>query len=478
MAYFSQKQQFNTLAGNTQGVCFDDDYFYITEASEIMKYTRGGEFVARHDTVGDGSSNHLGDLCIKDGILYVMSSLYPSGPPYNEIVMLYDAETLTYIQEYSTFTDHIGEGIDYRHGHFWTVSDNFDEVYKWEDGFTSPTTYPITEPTITGSVHHFQTIVWIDDDTIAMALHGGPSPALPQTVLFYRFANDEFRLVRQITPPSPVIIFGQGMAWDATTNIMYFANRDDINNEDKVTGAKLVEYPDSLMFDANLSVDKLVRVFTGSYNAATDLVSRVGSLGTIFVYRIPHGLGRPVFCELLWSNDGGVTYTDGGITNSSGLTKLAFSDSTYVYIFHGYTTAATTITYKVYCTWIDDYDDTNPLVSTVSYSDSSLQFDSRLNYQKIYRQRKLDFTAGTGGSTETQSIGHSLGNYPNTKLYFEAFPNEVWPLNAGGANNFFNYDSAQDEAKLEIFANSVSFSLLRFSNSSKRAWYRIYYDAT
>lgn len=303
--YFSQKQQFDTLAGNTQGVCFDEDYFYVTEASEIMKYTRNGEFVARHDTVGDGTNNHLGDICIKDGLLYVTSSAYPS-TPYNEIVMEYDADTLTYIQEWSTFgagNDHIGEGIDYRHGHFWTVSDNYDEVYKWEDGFTSPTTYTIDEPTITGSAHHFQTIVWVDDTTIAMALHGGPSPALPQTVLFYRFAGGEFTLIKQVTPPDPVVIFGQGMAWDATTNIMYFANRDDAGNPDSVTGAKLVKYPEGLAFTSTLDIDKVVQ--QGEITIVNDGDTDFYYTAKIEEDTVPNDYGRAGLIRARWTIDGG-----------------------------------------------------------------------------------------------------------------------------------------------------------------------------
>lgn len=251
-------QQFNTTANNTQGICLDDNYFYISEASKIIKYTRAGVYVAEHDTTGDGSNHHLGDIMIKDGILYVTSSAYPS-TPYNEIVMSYDAEALTYIEEWSTFgagNDHIGEGIDYRLGHFWTVSDNYEIVYKWEAGFTSPTSYPITEPTITGSNDHFQTIVWLDDETIVMQLHGGPSPAFPETVLKYRFNGSSFTLIEQYTRPNPIVIHGQGLAWDEVKRVLYFANRNDAGGSDSVTGAKFVT---KLAFDSRLSYFKIVQ---------------------------------------------------------------------------------------------------------------------------------------------------------------------------------------------------------------------------
>lgn len=305
MARFKIVEQFDIVATNTQGICLDDDYFYISEASELMKYTRSGNFVARHDTTGDGSSDHLGDCMIKDGVIYVTSSLYPSGPPYNEVVMLYDAETLTYITEYSTFTDHIGEGIDYRLGKFWTVSDNFDNVYSWDEGFVNPTTYPILMPNFTGSVHHLQTIVWASDSIVYMQVHGGPSPAYPETVLKYEFDGDSFNLLEEITRPVPIYIHGQGMAWDHKTKTMYFANRDDINTPDSVTGAKIVD--DKFSFVSDFPIDKIV-------TEGTITIENDGDTGTayntakIVQETVTNTYGRAGLMRARWSIDGGANW--------------------------------------------------------------------------------------------------------------------------------------------------------------------------
>ncbi len=223
-------------------------------------------------------------------------------------------------------------------------------------------------------------------------------------------------------------------------------------------------------FISSRPIDKIVRVFTGSYSSG-DLTTRSGDLATPYVYRFAHDLPRPVACELIFSADGGTTWEDGGIN------KIAFSDSTYIYIFHGYATSGTPVQYKVYCSWIDDYDSDNPIIDVTQYTDDPVQFDSRVNYQKIAEQNVLTFPGGTGGSTSSQSIPHTLGYAPNAKVYFEAFPNEVWPLNAGGATNIFNYDSSQDECALFIYSNRMDIDMYRYSNTSKRAWYRMYYDA-
>lgn len=227
----------------------------------------------------------------------------------------------------------------------------------------------------------------------------------------------------------------------------------------------------SVAFSSTFGTDKLVRVFTGSYNGATQTTLRGGS---VYVYTIPHGLTRPVFCELLHSDNGGSTFADGGLPASGGVARLAFSDSTNIYIFHDYV-ASGIVTYKVYCSWIDDYDGTNPLVTTQSYTDVQTQFDSRLNYQKIASTPVLSFS-GVGSST--QSVTHPLGYAPNAKVYFEAFAGEVWPLNAGGASNTFLYDFVnQDECSLEITSSLLSVTMDKQSAGTRRAWVRGYYDA-
>lgn len=355
MASFRKIKEITTLAGNTQGCCFDADFIYITEASEIMKYTHEGVFVDRHDTVGDGSNDHLGDLCIKDGKLYVKSSLYPT-TPYNEIVMRYDAATLTYETEFSTFgagNDHIGEGIDFRHGHFWTVSDNYDEVYKWEEGFTNPTTYTITEPTFSGSSHHLQTIVWLDDETIAMQLHGGPSPALPQGVLIYQYKDDDFTFVKNIPVPNPEVIYGQGMAFDEATKTMYFANRIE-DAPDKVTLAKLVNYPEDAIFSSSLEIDKIYpERFTGSFSAAAS-----PSIGTpeYTTDSISQPYGENVLPVMLYSIDN-VNWYDGNTTISDtdflGLPTGSISVTCYTtadsigFVVANYRESSRTVRYKI-----------------------------------------------------------------------------------------------------------------------------------
>ncbi len=237
-----------------------------------------------------------------------------------------------------------------------------------------------------------------------------------------------------------------------------------------------------ISYYSEYSIDKIARIYTGSYNSATDVISRnytlAGSPYTVYLYRILHGMTRPLACELQWSIDGGVTYIDGGAYSAPAVSKIAFSDSTYVYIFDAQGIAGVgTVNYRLYCSWIDNYDNTNPLETVETYSDVPQQFDSRENYQKIQNQDVVSFTPGTFGAIETQVIANPLGYTPNVKVWFEAFAGEVWPLNAGGTSNLFLVDDAQDESSLSIGTNNFSITMRKFSNTTKRAWYKQYYDA-
>lgn len=431
MARFRKLKEIETVASNTQGCCFDADFIYITEASEIMKYTHEGVFVDRHDTVGDGSNDHLGDLCIKDGKLYVKSSLYPT-TPYNEIVMRYDAATLTYETEFSTFgagNDHIGEGIDFRHGHFWTVSDNYDEVYKWEEGFTNPTTYTITEPTFSGSSHHLQTIVWLDDETIAMQLHGGPSPARPQGVLIYKYKDSNRFIFEKIIPvPAPQIIYGQGMAYDEATKTVYFANRVE-DAPDKVTLAKLINYPEGVAFSSEFDIDKIIY-----YHSTTLEKSGLDNSSKSWSHTpTDPGITFPTYAVGIFSIDDGATWNDcrGGI----GTAILAFdagliepsvsmaigtqSDGTVRYYVQNHVEINGGNDYEILLKYVllladDDSHD----IEGVSHTNISLS--SKYSYPKIEEE-------GTSGS-DHGTVAHGLNKLPFVRIYIDDGTNLAPPV--------------------------------------------------
>lgn len=223
------------------------------------------------------------------------------------------------------------------------------------------------------------------------------------------------------------------------------------------------------------SIDKIVGVWSGSYTKGTDTTTRTdGFVGSIEVYSFSHGFTRPVFISYLWSEDN-VTWVDGGGTLTGGNSSIAFSDSSNIYLATSSTTG--TQYYKVIAYWIDSYDGTDPTVGEYASGIKNTKFDSRLNYQKIAFEGETSYSPGTFGSSTTITVPHTLAYIPNAKVFFEPIAGEVWPLNAGGASNPFLYDAAQDEAYMQIYSSIINITVNRFSNDTRRIWYRGYYDA-
>lgn len=232
----------------------------------------------------------------------------------------------------------------------------------------------------------------------------------------------------------------------------------------------LLSNAQDVSFTTRWPSDKIVGVWEGSFNRATDVIEVVGDSGSIFVYRVAHGLPRPVFSDLLWKIGG--AWTDGGSADSIGDVSISYCDSTYLYIVSSvFVPAAGTFQYKVIGSWITDYDATNPLVASYVSTNKTKVFDTSVNYQKIYDQNVLTFP-----SAATQSVSHPLGYRANFRVFYEAITGEVWPMYAGGASNPFLYDSSMTECRARMKTTALEVQLETVV-TTKRAWYKIYLDA-
>lgn len=229
---------------------------------------------------------------------------------------------------------------------------------------------------------------------------------------------------------------------------------------------------ENIAFDSRKPVDKIVRIITGSYTTA-DEFTRTGGIFNPKLVKVGHGLNRPVLVDMQYSVDGGVTWKEPNTEIGTTVYTMAFSDDLYVYMFSIASTYPT-VHYRLYCHWIDDYDNTKPWVETINYSTEPIHFDSRENYQKIYDFNTKIFTASVG--TETLSVAHDLGYMPNAKAWFQSVTGEVWQLHAGGASNPFLYDFTQDEMDMSIYSDRVDLRLYNYSGTARKAWYKIYYD--
>lgn len=234
----------------------------------------------------------------------------------------------------------------------------------------------------------------------------------------------------------------------------------------------LVNNLDKVAVSSSYPTDKIVKVFSGSFNTATSARQKdEGGFDYAAKLDLPHGYTRPVFTRLKWSRDG-VTWLDGGqsiLVSEPGVFAITFSDSTNVTIL---CTAFTgTLYYEVVCFWIDDYDGTDPLVEPYTdYTAKPFAFDSRLNYQKIIKQGEVTLAAPSGSTI----VPHDAGVIPNAWVYFESNPGEVWPVIKGGAGNAWLYNyTTQREIEYSTSAVDLAIALAGGSGNC-RVWYRIY----
>ncbi len=238
----------------------------------------------------------------------------------------------------------------------------------------------------------------------------------------------------------------------------------------------LIDNIDKVAMTSAFPPDKIVDVIPGSFDTATSERVKDSFGSEVYaIHRVPHSFTRPVFTKLKWSLDG-ITWVDGGLGQLEsdpfiyGITK---STSSEVHIVT--TLLSGTFYYEVICFWIDDYDNTNPSVEAFNDPTKPFNFDSRDDYQKSYLSDETTFTA----VSQERTIPHDLGYSPDTWVFFESNPGEVWPAIVGGADNVWLYNfSTQGEIDVQIYTDRLTLDWsagVSFSGTA-RAWYRIYLD--
>lgn len=228
--------------------------------------------------------------------------------------------------------------------------------------------------------------------------------------------------------------------------------------------------------------EKVVKTFTGSFKYSTSTTTRnytlAGFPNAVQVYKLPHGFDRPVFCEMFWSLDQ-TNWDVGGASSSNGSDyAIAYSDSNFVYIMTTTLAAGTDVYFKIICSWIPDYDTTNPSVPAFAEIPASFTqvFNSRSRIPAVVQQDVLVGSTTSATLTDVTLIAsHSLGYAPAAKAYIESFSGEVWPLNYGGAGNPYMVDDSQVEA--QFFTTPTQFigdMYTKSANGQRKLWYFLY----
>lgn len=244
----------------------------------------------------------------------------------------------------------------------------------------------------------------------------------------------------------------------------------------------LLDNIDKAAYNTLYPTETIVKNFTGSFNYTTDTITRnytlAGFANPVKAFRIPHGYTRPLFVELFWSLDNSTFTIGGGSNDAGGYYTIAYSDSTYVYVQPTALPANTRLYYKTVCSWIKDYDTTNPSVPAFSDLPSAYTqvFNSRNSVPAIIQQDVVNMsTSSTSLTPVVTPVAHPFGYAPNMKVYVEAFSGEVWPLNYGGASNPYLVDDGQVEAQaFTDTSNLILDASMKASMGTKRMWYMLY----
>ncbi len=82
-----------------QGVCSEGDYYWVSGSKTLAKYDRDWNLIEINEDPFEGYEtevNHIGDIDVYEGNLYVGAELFVDGVGTNIQVAVYDAETLKF----------------------------------------------------------------------------------------------------------------------------------------------------------------------------------------------------------------------------------------------------------------------------------------------------------------------------------------------------------------------------------------------
>lgn len=86
-----------------QGVCSEGDYYWVSGSKTLAKYDRDWNLIEINEDPFEGYEievNHIGDIDVYDGNLYVGAELFVEGVGTNIQVAVYDAETLKFKESF------------------------------------------------------------------------------------------------------------------------------------------------------------------------------------------------------------------------------------------------------------------------------------------------------------------------------------------------------------------------------------------
>ena len=216
-------------ANASQGIASDGTYIYTTSTTHLYKYTKAGALQTSRDISGDGTYDHMGDLCYHDGFLYVGTGSYPTTPLVGAVLKI-DASDLSFDSEISTQSNHecssVARDTD---GNFWVTSYsdlNPNKIYKYNSAWTYQSVDNL-ETVDFDDEDGYDGIEWVNGYLLAMAHFGGTEGEFLDK---YSFDGTTFKREQRIYSIVNGFNTGQGIALDPTEDgVLWMAAREDSN---------------------------------------------------------------------------------------------------------------------------------------------------------------------------------------------------------------------------------------------------------
>lgn len=214
---FRETSNFTTGASSSQGAAFDGTNYFVSDNSNLYKYSSAGSLVTSHDTSSDGTyGDHLGGLCAPEGdYIYAVGDNYNTTPKAG-MIMKYNKSDLTFVEEFAVTPLQWTSDIAFHDGKFWVINNNETKIFEYDDEFTLVKTHTL-DYALSGT-HWWNGITW-RGNSVYLNPH---EQTHPQDVVQFFYNGESFQYVGNLTRPYEC---SQGFDWDDANNRMVFAKR-------------------------------------------------------------------------------------------------------------------------------------------------------------------------------------------------------------------------------------------------------------
>lgn len=244
--------------------------------------------------------------------------------------------------------------------------------------------------------------------------------------------------------------------------------------------------PDKLIFSSALPIDKVIATFTGSFTVPAPTSDEFEK---IVSHSISTKIPESTFFQLIYSIDGGTTWSDSGFSVRRGGSDSFYvigrsnADTFTVMAFNRFDYSANigftrTMQYKLVL-----FEKTDQGEIPQGQYGGKTYFDSRLNYQKIKLSEARAFSVANNSSAG-YDFTHNLGYIPRVRVFIET--NNSFVNMPAGMYNFMPYSRkvfSADNTQIAPVSMSNTNLNVRIANLggggsiSGTLHARVYYDA-